>query len=83
MILLGAANALRVSIGAPLPPLRQVFLEQLKRETQAQLEPVLWDQNWQAGAALPLETVVKHALESHSQLSSTELKHEFGEWTVL
>ena len=83
VILLGAANALRVSIGAPLPPLRQVFLEQLKRETQAQLEPVLWDQNWQAGAALPLETVVKHALESHSQLSSTELKHEFGEWTVL
>ncbi len=63
VVLLGAANALRISIGAPIPPLRQTFLEHLKHETQTQLEPAIWDQCWQAGATLPLETAVKHALE--------------------
>ena len=67
---LAVADALRASIGAPLPPLRQAFLEHLKRESQAQLEPALWVKCWQFGATMRLEDAVKNLLEPQTRISS-------------
>jgi predicted ATPase len=68
--LLAAATALRTSIGAPLPPLRQGFFERWHHKTQAILGAELWDKCWKSGTTMPLENAVKFALELHPESSS-------------
>ena len=70
VISLAVADALRTSIGAPLPPLRQAFLEHLKRESQSQLGPALWVKCWQFGTTVRLEDAVKNLLEPQSRILS-------------
>ena len=68
--LLAVATALRTSIGAPLPPLRQGFFERWHHKTQALLGTELWHHCWQSGTTMPLENAVKFALELHPESSS-------------
>jgi hypothetical protein len=64
------ATALRTSIGAPLPPLRQGFFERWHHKTQAILGAELWNRCWQSGTIMPLENAVKFALELRPESSS-------------
>jgi len=58
--LLGASDALRESIGVPLPPADRSELERT-RNTTRQLLQREWDAAWSDARALTLEQVVEHA----------------------
>ena len=60
--LLGAAAALRETIGAPQPPLEQAEVEQAVAEARAALGEAVWAAAFAAGRALSLEQAIAEAL---------------------
>ena len=61
--LLGAAAALRETIGAPQPPLEQAEVEQAVAEARAALGEAVWAAAFAAGRALSLEQAIAEALD--------------------
>jgi predicted ATPase/class 3 adenylate cyclase/DNA-binding XRE family transcriptional regulator len=61
--LLGAADALRVAIGAPLPPSDRPDMERAVAALHAGLAEVVFEAAWAEGQAMPLEQAIAYALE--------------------
>jgi tetratricopeptide (TPR) repeat protein len=57
----GAAEALRESIGAPLPPADRPGYERIVAEARGQLDETAWGVAWAAGRALTLEQALDEA----------------------
>jgi predicted ATPase/DNA-binding SARP family transcriptional activator/tetratricopeptide (TPR) repeat protein len=62
--LLGAASALRHSIGAPLPPVEQAPQAALLDTSRQALEEASFEAAWDAGQQLPFERALHFALEA-------------------
>jgi predicted ATPase len=60
--LFGAAEALRESIGAPVPPVEQPDVQRAVTAVRAQMGAAAIDAAWAEGRKLPLEKAVKYAL---------------------
>ena len=65
-VLFGAAAALRVAIGAPLPPVDRPAYDRHLTVARARLDEAAWMAAWAEGWAMPLERVIAYALEQHS-----------------
>ncbi|HEX9440857.1 MAG TPA: hypothetical protein VF909_14320, partial [Roseiflexaceae bacterium] len=61
--LLGAAEALRKAIGAPLPPVERPDYERTVAAARAQLDAATFATAWAEGQALTLEQVIAEALD--------------------
>jgi predicted ATPase/DNA-binding CsgD family transcriptional regulator/DNA-binding XRE family transcriptional regulator len=66
--LLGAARALRDSIGAPPDPVDLPTIERLVDDVQDQLSEAAFVAAWEAGRALPLDDVLEYALRMESDV---------------
>jgi predicted ATPase/DNA-binding SARP family transcriptional activator len=60
--LFGAAEALRVAVGAPLSPADRTFIEPDLIAARSQLDAAVFDDAWAAGATLNLDQLVSYAL---------------------
>ncbi|MBA3468186.1 MAG: tetratricopeptide repeat protein [Herpetosiphonaceae bacterium] len=61
--LLGAAQAQREATSTPLPPVKRQGYQRLLEAVQQQLEPAMFSATWAEGRALPIEQVVREAIE--------------------
>ncbi len=61
--LFGAAEALRLAIGAPLPPVERAPYEQAVASARAHLGEEAFAAAWQEGRTMPLEQVIDEALK--------------------
>jgi len=59
---MGAAQALREALGAPLPPVERGAYEQTVAQARAHLDTATWAAAWAEGPAMPLEQAVAYAL---------------------
>ena len=66
VVLLGAASAQRSAIGAPLAPVDQPLVAQVRSTVQAQLDSANWRTAWQQGWEQPLEHLVVDTLQSNT-----------------
>jgi hypothetical protein len=64
--LLGAADRLRETIGAPLPPQEQVDHERRLAALRAALDEPTFDAAWAEGRAMTLEEAVAEAMKETS-----------------
>jgi hypothetical protein len=62
--LLGAAEALRESIGAQMHPSNLPTYERIVTTARALLDDATWAAEWAAGRALPLEQAVAYAADA-------------------
>jgi len=60
--LLGAATALRETMGSPMPPPEQAVMEQIVAQERAELGEAAWAQALAAGKAITLEEAIAEAL---------------------
>jgi predicted ATPase len=65
----GAAEALRTSIGAPLPPSEQAYYEDTIKAARPKLDHMLWTAAWTAGQALSLDQAVAEAIADNRRLA--------------
>ena len=63
--LLGAAEALREEVGAPLPPADRARYERSVAAVRAGLDEETFESAWAQGRAMPLEQAVAYALDEH------------------
>jgi predicted ATPase len=63
--LMGAAAALRDTLGAPLPPAERADYERILAAVRSDAGPAAFEQAWQAGWTLPIDQVISEALASH------------------
>jgi hypothetical protein len=61
--LLGAADRLRVAIGAPLPPGERADYDHTVDAARTQMAPDAFAASWAAGRAMTLEQAIAYALE--------------------
>ena len=61
--LFGAAEAVRESVGIPLPLIQRTAYERDLAAVRAQLDQVTWEAAWAAGRALSLEQAIAEALD--------------------
>ncbi len=60
--LFGAAEALRLAIGVPLPPVDRAIYEHQVTAARAQIDAAAFAQAWEEGRAMPLEQAIAYAL---------------------
>ncbi len=76
--LLGAAEALRQAIGAPLPPVERLAFEATMQAARAPLGEQAFATAWAAGRALPLEHVIDEALADVAATGTSGIAHQSG-----
>ena len=62
--LFGAAEAVRESVGMPLPPVQRADYEQDLAAARAQLDQVAWETAWAAGRAMTREQAIAEAMSA-------------------
>jgi predicted ATPase len=67
--LFGAAQALRLAIGAPLPPVERAAYEQAVASVRAQLGEDAFAAAWQEGRATELSQIIEQALKTGDETS--------------
>jgi predicted ATPase/DNA-binding CsgD family transcriptional regulator len=70
--LLGAADALRNAVQAPLPPAERPDHERAVEALRERLGPALLERHWETGRARGLERSIQEATEAISKLSSRD-----------
>jgi len=66
--LFGAAEALRATIGAPMPPTDHTFMASFVAAARAQLDPPVFADAWAAGRTMSLDQAVAGALHPNAEL---------------
>lgn len=77
--LYGAAEALRLAVGAPLPPADRPELERHLATARATLDAASWEAAWADGLAMTPEQAIEYALSEEESSATAALSATTGE----